>query len=216
MCGAHLIEIAALGRKKAPSRRERHRLAKTYFIKSKQKLPPAKAQSVSVGLFGVEVIKHNKAARRGTTRASFPTNQNRPYPLTCKDLCPHRAAATDCPYQLSTFHSLRYNNSKTNKEPSHEKTTAVPGMGHPAGYPKPHRQDVSRRSRKGHCKKQRVPVTFQEKEVLSGGGQTVLSEHLKCSSMPEDNAILLALATGLRIKDIDLKAGVLRVRKNGR
>ena len=80
-------------------------------------------------------------------------------------------------------------------------------------------------ARKGHCKKpkrQRVPVNAREKEVLSGGEQAVLSEHLKHSSAPEDNAILLALATGLRlgevtglrIKDIDLKTGVLRVRKN--
>lgn len=68
----------------------------------------------------------------------------------------------------------------------------------------------------------KVTVEPKEKEILTYSEQKALSERLKPSVAPLDTAVLLAVSTGLRLgeiaglrlKDIDLEAGVLTVRKN--
>jgi len=68
----------------------------------------------------------------------------------------------------------------------------------------------------------KITVEPKEKEVLTYSEQKALAERLRQSEAPLDMAVLLALATGLRLgevaglrlKDIDLEAAVLRVRRN--
>ena len=68
----------------------------------------------------------------------------------------------------------------------------------------------------------KITVEPKEKEVLTYSEQKALAARLRQSQAPLDMAVLLALATGLRLgevaglrcKDIDLEAAVLRVRRN--
>lgn len=68
----------------------------------------------------------------------------------------------------------------------------------------------------------KITVEPKEKEVLTYSEQKALAARLRQSAAPLDMAVLLALATGLRLgevaglryKDIDLEAAVLRVRRS--
>ena len=79
--------------------------------------------------------------------------------------------------------------------------------------------------KQGWLKSPRLPgvrLETREKEVLSRSEQRALGAGLAASQNPKDLAVLIGLYTGLRlgevlglrVKDIDLEAGVLRVREN--
>ncbi|MEG0379565.1 MAG: tyrosine-type recombinase/integrase, partial [Eubacterium sp.] len=67
-----------------------------------------------------------------------------------------------------------------------------------------------------------IKVVTEEKGVFNQEEQKDLSATLKASNAPQDIGILIGLSTGMRlgevlglsVQDIDLAAGVIRVRKN--
>ncbi|WP_195270396.1 site-specific integrase [Eubacterium sp. 1001713B170207_170306_E7] len=80
-------------------------------------------------------------------------------------------------------------------------------------------------ARKGYpatFKKQKIKVVQKEKEILTHQQHQTLSHQLRQSIAPQDMGILLSMSTGLRLgevlglrqKDVDVEAGVLRVRLN--
>ncbi len=79
--------------------------------------------------------------------------------------------------------------------------------------------------KKGYLKSPEMPkvrVQAREKEILDRRSQQALSERVRQSQNPQDMAVYISLTLGLRIgevlglriKDVDLEGGVLRVRKN--
>ncbi|WP_195270713.1 site-specific integrase [Eubacterium sp. 1001713B170207_170306_E7] len=79
--------------------------------------------------------------------------------------------------------------------------------------------------KKGYLKSPEMPkvrVQAREKEILDRRDHQALSERVRQSQNPQDMAVYISLSLGLRIgevlglriKDVDLEGGVLRVRKN--